>query len=417
MRWFFRIVVMLAFACLAVLATLPHLESIEQGWQDLRDTWVLVRSGEHDLNKTTSTQSEQSTDTIRSRKISPPSAQLAEETPSTAEDPFIAETRARASTDPEGAMNWLQNEVSSTDRLRGMLEVVALWAAQDSESALLWLESNAQGLARHEMIHSGMELWSQQDPSAAATWIEGMANDGSKSTAAQTLAANWARTNQQAAANWLNQLPSGTIRNEAANAYAAAVMETDPLAAADWAIHESVQQGNPDLLVASITAFTRTDPIAAERYIRSLTQPNIAEEALTTHIQTLAGESPMEAANWIASLSPTDPLYNHNLHTTLMREWSQSDSVMASTWLADTRDGPARDAAIIGFAETMIDYEPEAVAAWTNTINDPKTRVNWLTHAVQSWARMDPVETLRWIQAAELDPALRAKLAREVAAE
>ena len=89
-------------------------------------------------------------------------------------------------------MQWLQSEFTGPERLRGMLEVVAVWAADDSENALLWLESNAQGLARLETLNSGIELWSQQDPTAAATWVEGMANDGSKVTAATVLAATWA---------------------------------------------------------------------------------------------------------------------------------------------------------------------------------------------------------------------------------
>ena len=100
-----------------------------------------------------------------------------------------------------------------------------------------------------------------------------------------------------------------------------------------------------------------------------------------------------------------------------MEEWSKSDSVAASAWLSEATFGPERDAAIIGFAETMIDYEPQAVVAWTNTISDPQTRVNWLTHAVQTWARSNPVETLQWLKEAELEPDLRSQLAREVGAD
>ena len=42
-------------------------------------------------------------------------------------------------------MRWLQEQHSGSERLRGMLVVVALWASEDSESALLWLESHAEG--------------------------------------------------------------------------------------------------------------------------------------------------------------------------------------------------------------------------------------------------------------------------------
>ena len=70
------------------------------------------------------------------------------------EDSFILEARRRGREDPTAAMDWLQSQHSGSERLRGMLEVVALWAAEDSESALLWLESNAHGLARLDTLNS-----------------------------------------------------------------------------------------------------------------------------------------------------------------------------------------------------------------------------------------------------------------------
>ena len=418
MRWFFRIVLTLAIGCLAVLATLPYLGPLEQGWKDFLHAWELVRSDKVDPSETQAKdQPIYGGEPTRSREVVIPEPETETAESFAPEDSFLTEARARANADPEAAMNWLQAEASSTERLRGMLEVVAIWAAQDSENALLWLETNAQGIARHETIHSGIELWSREDPLAAATWVEGMANDGSKSTAAQTLASNWAVTNPAAAAKWIGQLPPGLIRNDAAGAYVDSLMITNPDAAADWAVDESIRQGNYELWTDTISNYTTSDPEGTLTYIRSLENTAIAERAVTAHLETMAETDPNAAAEWIASLSPADPLYNDELGTILLREWSRSDSVAASTWLSEAQSGPKRDAAIIGFAETMIDYEPAAVAAWTNTISDPQTRVNWLTHAVQTWARTKPVETLRWLKEVEIDPALRTQLAREVGAD
>ena len=47
-------------------------------------------------------------------------------------DPLIVEARRRAEEDPEAAMLWLQSQNPGADRLRAMLEVVAMWAADDS---------------------------------------------------------------------------------------------------------------------------------------------------------------------------------------------------------------------------------------------------------------------------------------------
>jgi len=334
------------------------------------------------------------------------------------EDPLLAEVRALAENDPEAAMDWLATEVSSADRLRGMLEVVAIWAARDSESALLWLESNAHGLARHETIHSGMELWSQQDPVAAANWIDGMANDASKATAASTLVSNWLVSDPREASKWVTRLPSGMIRQAASRALVDTMLTQESNGTAiNWALQEAVHFDNPELFDYSIQKLTEIAPEESESRLREISADYDTTSAVETYLKTLTEQDPIQASNWLGTLNSSDPLYNPDLHSTFMREWSKSDSVAASTWLSEASSGPARDAAILGFAETMIDYEPEAVAAWTNTISDPQTRLNWLTHAVQTWSRTNPAETLRWLKETELDPALRSELARDIAAE
>lgn len=417
MRWFFRIVLTLAFGCLILLAAMPYLGPLERGWQDFKHAWELVRASDSKAKAAAPPKPELEPEPNRSREVIIPDEELSAAVNESAEDPFLAEARALAAADPEAAMDWLQTEASSTDRLRGMLEVVAIWAAQDSENALLWLESNAQGLARHETIHSGMELWSQQDPTAAAAWIEGMANDGSKATAAQTLIENWAVSEPEEASIWIHQLPPGLIRQAASQSMVDSMLNNDPKAAINWALQEARNYGDRELLDYSIGQLTQVAPETSEQLLREIAPDYNTDSAVDTYLQTLTKQDPTQASSWLANLDSNDTLYDPDLHTTFMREWSQSDSVAASSWLAEASSGPARDAAIIGFAETMIDYEPEAVAAWTNTISDPQTRVNWLTHAVQTWARTKPVETLRWLKETDLDPALRSKLARDVGAD
>ena len=67
-----------------------------------------------------------------------------------------------------------------------------------------------------------------------------------------------------------------------------------------------------------------------------------------------------------------------------MEEWSRSDSVAASDWLSQQSNGPRRDAAIAGFAQAMIDYEPQAVAEWVNTLSNPEARVTALENSIQN---------------------------------
>ena len=419
MRWLFRSSLILAFLGLATLAVLPHAETIRSEWHHLRQVWQLVRS---DVPIQPTEPDKAALKPDRNRNVLKP-ADAPSQTSATAStdnadsDPFLAEARRRAQDDPAEAMQWLQTEFTGPERLRGMLEVVALWAAKDSENALLWLESNAQGLARLETLNSGIERWSQQDPSATATWVEGMANDGSKVSAAKALATSWAQQAPNQAANWVDQLPLGSVRDQAAAALIESWGSSDPEAAAIWSLSESEFNGSIDLLDLSIRQYTQIAPAEAAQFLRSVHEAYQAPAAIEAYLRTRAQDNPVEAMTWQSSLSADDPINQPNNAEVLMQEWSRTDSVAASTWLNDTQAGPQRDAAIVGFTSTMLDFEPEAAAAWSNTMTDPEARVQQLNRSIQHWARNQPVEALEWVKTAELEPALRTALASEIGAD
>lgn len=410
MRWLFRTLWLLLVLGLFALAALPYIQTLRELAQDFAQAWTLVRSEAPAEETTPAPQAEPEA------KARPQLTLPAEETPEAGspKDPFLAEASERAAADPKAAMQWLLDEAPPEDRLRGMLAVVAVWAASDSPAALLWLEENAAGIARGETLHQGITLWSQQDPQAAADWIEGMANDPGKTTAIDALLRNWATTRPQAAADWVDRMPIGPIRRQAANTLVDALLQNDPARAAQWAFSEAVEQDHPELLEHGIAQWTQTDPAAAETYLRQIDAGTTVPDAVQSYLQTLTQQDPQKAADWLQTLNPQDPLYQNNLNSTLLQEWSRSDSIAASAWLGQADPGPARDAAIVGFATTMIDYEPAAVAEWTSAIDDPQTRNNWLTHTLQIWSRSEPSEAREWLLRTELDPTLREQLNREI---
>ncbi len=308
-------------------------------------------------------------------------------------------------------MLWLQEQHSGSERLRGMLEVVALWAADDSESALLWLECNAQGLARSETLHSGVELWAERDPEAAAGWVEGMANDGSKATAVQSLVAKWAQSAPGAAAGWVAGLPGGPVRDKASRALVESWVETDPEAAAVWALSEAEFRGERELLVDTISQYTRQSPEDAESFIRSIADAYDTSDLLDGHLAARAGQDPVATAAWLGNLDQNDPLHSNAHARTLMQVWAESDSIAASNWLSEQPAGPERDAAISGFAETIQHYEPAAATAWAETISDPELRLQKLESSLATWAGQEPSQALEWVESAALAPATRQKLA------
>jgi len=97
--------------------------------------------------------------------------------------------------------------------------------------------------------------------------------------------------------------------------------------------------------------------------------------------------------------------------------WTRKDHKGAGEWLTGLPPGPARDAAIAGFSETIRRFEPEAAAAWADAISDPEKRIQELSKSVQTWAQTKPDAALNWIVTSELEPALQEQLAREIGFE
>ncbi|MEC8219315.1 MAG: hypothetical protein VX014_01665, partial [Verrucomicrobiota bacterium] len=330
------------------------------------DTWKSIRDGREVVD--TLEDPEPKTDETaidRERSLitpSPLNLEIVSSDP--AEDSFILEARRRGKEDPTAAMDWLQSQHSGSERLRGMLEVVALWAAEDSESALLWLESNAQGLARLETLNNGVELWAERNPTEASEWIDGMANDGSKAIAAKALVAKWAEAEPNVAAEWVAGLPDGPVQEKAKEALVKSWVMQDAKAASIWALAEAEFNSNYELLGETIREFSKQSPEEAESFVRDLAEADYSEIAVTSLVMGRAEEDPAATAEWLVKMAPTDPIYSDRYANELMQIWTESDSIAASKWLSTQDPGKQRDAAISGFSESILRYEPEVAAVW-----------------------------------------------------
>jgi hypothetical protein len=419
MPYLYRVFFLFALIGFAILAALPYLPKIEREVAYFYDTWKSIREGRglEVINEDPEPKAVEAPVTRGRSLVTPNLTHLETLRALPPKDSFIFEVRRRAKEDPTAAMDWLQSQHSGSERLRGMLEVVALWAAEDSESALLWLESNAQGLARLETLNNGIELWAERNPTEASQWIDGMANDGSKAVAAKALAVTWAQAEPTVAAEWVAGLPAGPIQEQAKEALAKSWVMQDAKAASIWALTEAEFNGDYDLLDETIREFSKQSPEEAESFVRDLAEANYSEIAVASHVMGRAEEDPAATAEWLARMAPTDPIYSAEYANGLMQIWAESDSIAASEWLSTQNPGQLRDAAISGFSESILRYEPEAAAVWANTMSDTDRRMEQLTHNIEIWARSQPTEALEWIQAAELEPAVRTHLANLISVD
>ncbi len=410
-----KVLYLVLVALLAYFAIQPHWPLLTREASHLIATWQTIRNTSEPGKESAGTEvaSAEASRPAPRRSLLAPTRQE-DESSSTEDmgaDAFIRDIRQRARKDPEAALLWLQESHGGGERLRGMLEVVALWAAEDSESALLWLESNARGIARMETLHSGVELWAGRAPQATAAWVDGMANDGSKIAAARALAKQWASSAPEQAADWVAGLPNGEIAGAASLELVDSWAETDPEAAAVWALTQAEYRGNDRALEQSIQNYTKQDPAGAEAFVRELAEAYESPGPAGTYARALATEDPAAAAAWFSQLDEGDPIYSSDHATTILKTWAESDSIAASAWLSEQPGGPRRDAAVTGFVETIQRFEPSAATQWAETIESPSLRTQQLEANFSAWAQQSPSEAQAWLESAELEPAVRTGLA------
>jgi len=89
---------------------------------------------------------------------------------------------------------------------------------------------------------------------------------------------------------------------------------------------------------------------------------------LAGHVLARAEQDPAATAEWLGQLPSGDLFHSAQYATGLMQVWAETDSIAASQWLSEQSPGEQRDAAIFGFSESIQRFEPEAAAAWANTI-------------------------------------------------
>jgi hypothetical protein len=74
----------------------------------------------------------------------------------------------------------------------------------------------------------------------------------------------------------------------------------------------------------------------------------------------------------------------------LVSDWTRNDYQAAGKWLGTAPEGPARNAAVRSYAETVSEYEPETAAQWAMTLPPGKERDQTLENIYRDLPKEDP---------------------------
>ena len=254
--------------------------------------------------------------------------------------------------------------------------------------------------SENEFLGTLISSWSLLDPEAASRFIDGMA--GAKKSLFYALGY---RAKPDIAYNWAT---------------------LDPTAALEWATKQKTNDAADDLYNSVIRGWCRKDTAAAAAYVaQHMNDPNIAYSAYTvvtamfdqnveetrdwighipageprnqaemTFASLWAQKDPRSAANWVASLPPSEQT---NVIGTIARNWVETNWPEASRWIA-TLTGDARDRAL-SVAARRENAAPGDSLSVALSIGDEQMRNNVIESVIRNWAATDPNAADTWVKA------------------
>lgn len=253
------------------------------------------------------------------------------------------------------------NDFSTTDeQFRNSRDEVSNSSAQSDGANKAYVNQRViesrlaavSGNARIRMAAALIEEWASHEPETAADWLAGNATLRDSGACARALSKAWARRDIRAAADWAFGRSPGQARAAALQQIGRAWGETD----VDMA--------------KSVTADVDSDS-ERERFALSVAEG-------------WAQHDPRSALDWYISLPIVGAEAQREGSYILFSDLASVDFVAAERCMEKLPSGPSRDAAIVGFVETLMNQEPERAIPWIRKVEDPEERADLLQFARDS---------------------------------
>lgn len=128
---------------------------------------------------------------------------------------------------------------------------------------------------------------------------------------------------------------------------------------------------------------------AARQWVASA---NLSPQELESFCAGLSISSEVdEPARWIEWMGATfPPGKGDDQIVNLISRWTRDDYEAAGKWLASAAEGPVKNAAIRGYAQSIFPQEPETAIQWALTLPPGKDRDSTLRGIHRNWPESDP---------------------------
>lgn len=287
---------------------------------------------------------------------------------------------------------------------RRMIGFSIMMLGEDHPAAALALYAESAdllggGVLGKQVVVSSLMAWAKDDPMAALAWIRanGAAHpDIADEDSQRSILAGAALTDPVLALRLIGEMKL-----------------SDSSAAIDAVVESAKNPDQRTAILAALRGHLQTIPDSGDR-------EEILRESLESMGRNLSGEDFETVRSWIADakLSQQESAgfaaglsyFNTKEDTgrwiewmaanlpeddardgadNLVGQWTQQDYLAAGKWLAAAPDGPAKQASVATYAETVAEYEPQVAVQWALTLPEGDERKATLDAIYHNWPEKD----------------------------
>jgi hypothetical protein len=129
-----------------------------------------------------------------------------------------------------------------------------------------------------------------------------------------------------------------------------------------------------------------------------LSSAKLSDEEMISFSKGLSYSNTLAATgdwfDWLANKLPTDQLYKKVAKVAW--EWTEDDYKAAGEWIKQSADGPAKEAAMWGYAGALAAHQPETAAQWAVMLPEGKDREKLLRSIHTSWEKKNATAAARF---------------------
>ena len=336
----------------------------------------------------------------------------AEATGRNAEVATQAKSSAKQADTISAALKLVMDEKDPVRRMEQFLSVLGRMKAGDMAEAIQFLNDDPREAGRE--MSMVLHKWAETDPQSAVAWLEASKNDRLKGWASQEIMQVWAAKDPEAAIA-MAQSMGKSLRPDQANPWLSGVIQgmadQQPARAAELAASLPYSRERGMATDAIVKAFFRESPdgTAARTWAESLpdSDSKFKQGALGRVAESWAQVAPEKAAAWVDGLP--EGMKGRAL-ASVVGTWADTDANAAGTWLRKFPAGPERNEAVVNFAWTVKDADPEASLTWAGTITDENQRNETSYRLAREWMQRDATTARQWIEQSQLPEGARQKL-------